>query len=126
MSSGAVVAEDQKINYIYSASGEKLACDTNGSSTYYRGGVMVYGADDKLLYMLTPERTVSRNEGSAGTNYMYNYFKTNHLSSTRVIFSAVDGTVRKESFIEITKGFPFIYYKKGDLSVGIDRVYRIL
>lgn len=41
---------------------------------------MVYGHDDKLLYMLTPEGTVSRSEGSAGTSYTYNYFKTDHLA----------------------------------------------
>ena len=58
-----ILAGNQKINYIYSASGEKLACDANGSSTYYLGGVMVYGDDDKLLYILTPEGTVSRSEG---------------------------------------------------------------
>ena len=52
-----IVAENQKINYIYSASGEKLACDANGSLTYYRS-VMVYGSDNKLLYMLTPEGTI--------------------------------------------------------------------
>ncbi|MFQ8805327.1 MAG: hypothetical protein ACLR8Y_09785 [Alistipes indistinctus] len=62
-----IVAENQKINYIYSASGEKLACDANGSLTYYRS-VMVYGGDNKLLYMLTPggngvlQRGFRRNE----------------------------------------------------------------
>lgn len=99
-----IVAGNQKINYIYSASGEKLACDANGSSTYYRGGVMVYGADDKLLYMLTPEGTVSRNEGSAGTSYTYNYFKKDHLGSTRVVLSAVDDTLQS---VQSTDYYPF-------------------
>lgn len=49
-----VAGNHQKINYIYSASGEKLACDANGSLTYYRS-VMVYGSENKLLYMLTPK-----------------------------------------------------------------------
>ena len=98
-----IVAGNQKINYIYSASGEKLACDANGSLTYYRS-VMVYGHDDKLLYMLTPEGTVSRSEGSAGTSYTYNYFKTDHLGSTRVMLSAVDGTLQAS---QTTDFYPF-------------------
>ena len=98
-----IVAENQKINYIYSASGEKLVCDANGSLTYYRS-VMVYGSDNKLLYMLTPEGTVSRTEGSAGTSYTYNYFKTDHLGSTRVMLSAVDGTLQAS---QTTDFYPF-------------------
>ena len=43
---------------------------------------MVYGSDNKLLYMLTPEGTVSRTEGSAGTSYTYNYFKTFYKHDT--------------------------------------------
>ena len=99
-----IIAGNQKINYIYSASGEKLACDANGSSTYYRGGVMVYGADDKLLYMLTPEGTVSRSEGSAGTSYTYNYFKKDHIGSTRAVLSAVDDTLQT---VQSTDYYPF-------------------
>ena len=98
-----IVAGNQKISYIYSASGEKLACDANGSLTYYRS-VMVYGSDNKLLYMLTPEGTVSRTEGSAGTSYTYNYFKTDHLGSTRVMLSAVDGTLQTS---QTTDFYPF-------------------
>ena len=98
-----IVAGNQKISYIYSASGEKLACDANGSLTYYRS-VMVYGSDNKLLYMLTPEGTVSRSEGSAGTSYTYNYFKTDHLGSTRVMLSAVDGTLQAS---QMTDFYPF-------------------
>lgn len=44
----------QNFYYIYSATGEKLATNANGSLTYYRS-VMVYGNDNKLLYMLTPK-----------------------------------------------------------------------
>ena len=55
---------------------------------------MVYGHDNKLLYMLHPEGTVSRTEGSAGTSYTYNYFKTDHLGSTRAVLSAVDGVLQ--------------------------------
>ena len=44
--------------------------------------------------MLHPEGTVSRTEGSAGTSYTYNYFKTDHLGSTRAVLSAVDGVLQ--------------------------------
>ncbi|MFQ8805318.1 MAG: RHS repeat domain-containing protein [Alistipes indistinctus] len=71
--------------------------------TYYRS-VMVYGSDNKLLYMLTPEGTVSRTEGSAGTSYTYNYFKTDHLESTRVMLSAVDGALQAS---QTTDFYPF-------------------
>ena len=98
-----VVAGDQKVSYIYNASGQKLACDANGSLTYYRS-VMVYGHDNKLLYMLHPEGTVSRTEGSAGTSYTYNYFKTDHLGSTRVMLSAVGGTLQAS---QTTDYYPF-------------------
>ena len=98
-----ILAGNQKINYIYSASGEKLACDANGSLTYYRS-VMVYGADDKLLYMFTPEGTVSRTEGSAGNSYTYNYFKKDHIGSTRAMLSAVDDTLQS---VQSTDYYPF-------------------
>ena len=65
---------------------------------------MVYGSDNKLLYMLTPEGTVSRSEGSAGTSYTYNYFKTDHLGSTRVMLSAVDRTLQAS---QTTDFYPF-------------------
>ena len=46
--------------------------------------------------MLTPEGTVSRSEGSAGTSYTYNYFKTDHLGSTRAraMLNAANGTLQ--------------------------------
>lgn len=60
----------------------------NGSLTYYRS-VMVYGNDNQLLYMLTLEGMVSRSEGSAGTSYTYNYFKTDYLGCTRAMLNAM-------------------------------------
>jgi len=98
-----VSKDSHNIHYIYNASGQKLACDANGSLTYYRS-VMVYGHDNKLLYMLHPEGTVSRTEGSAGTSYTYNYFKTDHLGSTRVMLTAVDGVLQAS---QTTDYYPF-------------------
>lgn len=51
-----------------------------------------------------PKGTVSRTEGSAGTSYTYNYFKTDHLGSTRVMLSAVDGTLQAS---QTTDFYPF-------------------
>ena len=72
--------------------------------TYYRGGVMVYGSDNKRLYMLTPEGMVSRSEGSAGTTYTYNYFVKDHIGSTQVVLAAVGDTLQE---IQSTDYYPF-------------------
>ena len=93
----------QNFYYIYSAAGEKLATNANGSLTYYRS-VMVYGNDNKLLYILTPEGTVSRTEGSAGTSYTYNYFKKDQIGSTRAVLSAVGNTLQN---VQSTDYYPF-------------------
>ena len=98
-----IVAGSQKVTYIYSASGEKLATNANGSLTYYRS-VMVYGNDNKLLYILTPEGTVTRNEGSSGTTYTYNYFKRDQVGSTRAVLSAVGTTLQN---VQSTDYYPF-------------------
>ena len=71
--------------------------------TYYRS-VMVYGHDNKLLYILTPEGTVSRTEGSAGTSYTYNYFKKDQIGSTRAVLSAVGNTLQN---VQSTDYYPF-------------------
>ena len=98
-----IIAGDQQVSYIYSAAGEKLATNANGSLTYYRS-VMVYGNDNKLLHILTPEGTVSRTEGSAGTNYTYNYFKKDQIGSTRAVLSAVGNTLQN---VQSTDYYPF-------------------
>ena len=71
--------------------------------TYYRS-VMVYGNDNKLLYILTTEGTVTRTEGSAGTSYTYNYFKKNQIGSTRAVLSAVGNTLQN---VQSTDYYPF-------------------
>ena len=71
--------------------------------TYYRS-VMVYGNDNKLLYILTPEGTVSRTEGSAGTSYTYNYFKKDQMGSTRAVLSAVGNSLQN---VQSTDYYPF-------------------
>lgn len=65
---------------------------------------MAYGNDNKLLHILTPERTVSRTEGSAGTSYTYNYFKKDQIGSTRAVLSAVGNTLQN---VQSTDYYPF-------------------
>ena len=98
-----IIAGDQQVSYIYSAAGEKLATNANGSLTYYRS-VMVYGNDNKLLHILTTEGTVTRTEGSAGTSYTYNYFKKDRIGSTRAVLSAVGNTLQN---VQSTDYYPF-------------------
>ena len=98
-----IIAGNQQVSYIYSAAGEKLATNANGSLTYYRS-VMVYGNDNKLLHILTPEGTVSRTEGSAGTSYTYNYFKKDQMGSTRAVLSAVGNSLQN---VQSTDYYPF-------------------
>jgi len=98
-----IIAGNQQVSYIYSAAGEKLATNANGSLTYYRS-VMVYGNDNKLLHILTTEGTVTRTEGSAGTSYTYNYFKKDRIGSTRAVLSAVGNTLQN---VQSTDYYPF-------------------
>ncbi len=76
------------ISYVYSASGEKLASDAKGSLTYYRS-VMIYDGSNSLSVIFQPEGTISK----TGTTYTYNYFKTDHVGSTRAMLSALGNTL---------------------------------
>ena len=91
-----------KISYIYSAKGEKLAqkvTTTEGSSlTYYRG-VMVYNGNT-LDYILHPAGVTRK----ASSGYVYDYFLTDHLGSTRVVLEASGNTLVP---IQTTEYYPF-------------------
>ena len=60
---------------------------------------MVYPSNTTLLYMQHPEGTVSM----ASDGYTYNYFKTDHTGSTRVLLSAVNGSLQQQT----TDYYPF-------------------
>ena len=94
-----VVVSSQNVTYIYSASGAKLATNANGSLTYYRS-VMVYNGDNSLAYLIHPEGTVTCTNGA----YTYNYFKKDQVGSTRVMLSAVGGTLQPQ---QTTDYYPF-------------------
>lgn len=85
-----------QITYIYTADGQKLASQTGSSLTYYRN-VMVYSkngtAPEQLMYMLQPEGLVAK-EGSA---WVYKYFKTDYLGSTRALLAVRNGTLVNEA-----------------------------
>lgn len=54
--------------------------------------------------MIHPEGTITREETSSGDTYTYNYFKTDHMGSTRAMLSAVDGTLQAS---QRTDYYPF-------------------
>ena len=88
-----------KISYIYSANGEKLARQVAGSSlTYYRG-VMIYNGEmlDCILHPAGVTRKVNN-------GYVYDYFLTDHLGSTRVVLEASGSTLTP---IQTTEYYPF-------------------
>ena len=91
-----------KISYIYSARGEKLAqkvATSSGSSlTYYRG-VMVYNGN-ALDYILHPAGVTRK----VSSGYVYDYFLTDHLGSTRVVLEASGNTLVP---IQTTEYYPF-------------------
>ncbi len=91
-----------KISYIYSARGEKLAQEvatSSGSSlTYYRG-VMVYNGN-ALDYILHPAGVTRK----VSSGYVYDYFLTDHLGSTRVVLEASGNTLVP---IQTTEYYPF-------------------
>lgn len=88
----------EKISYIYSASGEKLAMQAGSSLTYYRD-VMVYNGNS-LSYVLHPEGIV-RKSGSA---WVYDYMLTDHTGSTRVLLEASGNAL---SDVQNTDYYPF-------------------
>lgn len=99
----SVISKGQtKISYIYSAKGEKLAQEvttTVGSSlTYYRG-VMVYNGNS-LDYILHPEGMTRK----VSSGYVYDYFLTDHLGSTRVMLEASGNTLVP---VQTTEYYPF-------------------
>lgn len=97
-----VIQGSEKVSYIYSALGEKLAMQVNnrsGSSlTYYRGA-MVYNGNS-LNYILHPVGMTRK----VSSGFVYDYFLTDHLGSTRVVLEASGSTL---TAIQTTEYYPF-------------------
>jgi RHS repeat-associated protein len=100
-----IFAGSSEVHYIYDAAGQKLATvAANGSLTYYRS-VFTYAAvsatsSEQLVHVLQPEGLV-QHEGSA---WVYKYFKTDHVGSTRVLLAARGSTLQEE---QRTDFYPF-------------------
>ena len=73
---------NEKVSYIYTSSGEKLATRVGSSLTCYRGSLVYSG--ETLLYLVHPEGLTRKSTGG----YVYYYMKRDHLGSTRVLCHA--------------------------------------
>jgi len=111
-----IFAGSNEVRYIYAADGQKLAMIADGSLTYYRG-VMVYDQNGELSYMLHPEGVITRQGSSGGSIYTYNYFKTDHVGSTRVVLAALkqeDGSWTLQ-LLQNTDYYPYGLAWDGDI-----------
>ena len=70
---------NEKVSYIYTSAGEKLATRVGSSLTCYRGPLVYSG--NNLLYLVHPEGLTRKSTGG----YVYYYMKRDHLGSTRVL-----------------------------------------
>ena len=117
------VDNNEKISYVYSASGEKLAMDVEGSLTYYRS-VMVYskpvGGSEQLAHIIHPEGIVQYN--STKSDFTYKYFKTDYLGSTRAVLAAIWDSGTNSYLMELeqsTDYYPFgLAHELNDLGVN--------
>ena len=77
---------NEKVSYIYTSSGEKLATQVGSSLTYYRGPLVYSG--NNLLYLVHPEGLTRKST----IGFVYYYAKRDHLGSTRVLCHANGNT----------------------------------
>ena len=89
---------NEKVSYIYTSAGEKLATRVGSSLTYYRGPLVYSG--NNLLYLVYPEGLTRKSTGG----YVYYYMKRDHLGSTRVLCHASGNTLVAD---QTTGYYPF-------------------
>ena len=89
---------NEKVSYIYTSAGEKLATRVGSSLTYYRGPLVYSG--NNLLYLVHPEGLTRKSTGG----YVYYYAKRDHLGSTRVLCHASGNTLVAD---QTTGYYPF-------------------
>ena len=89
---------NEKVSYIYTSAGEKLATRVGSSLTYYRGPLVYSG--NNLLYLVHPEGLTRKSTGG----YVYYYMKRDHLGSTRVLCHASGNTLVAD---QTTGYYPF-------------------
>jgi RHS repeat-associated protein len=81
-----VAGGGQEIQYVYDATGAKLAKTGSGGTQYY-AGAMVYDETD-LSYLLHDEGMVRIGHSGEARSYTYFYHLKDHLGNTRVEFQA--------------------------------------
>ena len=81
-----VAGGGQEIQYVYDATGAKLAKTGSGGTEYY-AGAMVYDETD-LSYLMHDEGMVRIGHSGEARSYTYFYHLKDHLGNTRVEFQA--------------------------------------
>ena len=89
---------NEKVSYIYTSAGEKLATRVGSSLTYYRGPLVYSG--NNLLYLVHPEGLTRKST----SGFVYYYAKRDHLGSTRVLCHASGNTLVAD---QATGYYPF-------------------
>ena len=89
---------NEKVSYIYTSAGEKLATRVGSSLTYYRGPLVYSG--NNLLYLVHPEGLTRKST----IGFVYYYAKRDHLGSTRVLCHASGNTLVAD---QATGYYPF-------------------
>ena len=89
---------NEKVSYIYTSAGEKLATRVGSSLTYYRGPLVYSG--NNLLYLVHPEGLTRKST----SGFVYYYAKRDHLGSTRVLCHASGNTLVAD---QTTGYYPF-------------------
>ena len=89
---------NEKVSYIYTSAGEKLATRVGSSLTYYRGPLVYSG--NNLLYLVHPEGLTRKST----IGFVYYYAKRDHLGSTRVLCHANGNTLVAD---QTTGYYPF-------------------
>ena len=106
----AVSIGNEKVSYIYTSSGEKLATRVGSSLTYYRGPLVYSG--NNLLYLVHPEGLTRKST----SGFVYYYAKRDHLGSTRVLCHANGNTLVAD---QTTGYYPFgLAHGHGNLNLN--------
>ena len=101
---------NEKVSYIYTSSGEKLATRVGSSLTYYRGPLVYSG--NNLLYLVHPEGLTRKST----IGFVYYYAKRDHLGSTRVLCHASGNTLVAD---QTTGYYPFgLAHGHGNLNLN--------
>ena len=101
---------NEKVSYIYTSAGEKLATRVGSSLTYYRGPLVYSG--NNLLYLVHPEGLTRKST----SGFVYYYAKRDHLGSTRVLCHASGNTLVAD---QATGYYPFgLAHGHGNLNLN--------